>query len=65
MSKMIAQADRCQVGKTKIGKYQVWHKVMGKGTHPKFVNRDKVLDTIDELLDEYNRLKEKGLWVEE
>ncbi|KKM60146.1 hypothetical protein LCGC14_1544890 [marine sediment metagenome] len=53
VSKGIINAERCQVGITKDGKYQVWHKVMGKGTPPKFVNRDEVMHIVDELLTKY------------
>lgn len=53
IGKLIKDADRCQVGTTKTGRYQVWHKIMGEGTRPKFVSRDKVLDTVDELLAEF------------
>lgn len=49
----IKEGVRCLVGKTKDGKYQVWHKVMGEATPPKFVSREKVMDVVDKLLKTY------------
>jgi len=50
--KQIKDADRCQVGKHKDGKYHVWHKVMGKGTHPhRNLTAEQAIKKIDELLD--------------
>jgi hypothetical protein len=47
----INQSRRVLVGSTKNPDvFQVWHPVLGKNSPPRFVSRDAVLPTIEELL---------------
>ena len=57
--KNINEAERCQVGKTKDGKYHIWHKVLGKDSSPRYVDADQVVETIDELLEMYSKSKQE------
>jgi hypothetical protein len=57
MNKTIGTGDRCVVGITIDGRFSVWHKVMGKGTPPKFVDGKDLAGVVNELLVLYKQLE--------